>query len=698
MHTNTPSFRLHALFAAVAASSLIVACGGSGGGGGGDAAPAPATVTGTFRDSTVENLDYVAGTAAKAATNASGQFTCRTGETVAFSLGGIALGSAPCGASVTPLNLAGSSDVKDARVVNRLLALQLLDDDSDPSNGIRITDAVKTALAGKTLDFTLDAAAFNTALKAVLPATLNDKFGKRYSARSVDDDRRALVREHFENTLASELGAPVVEAVTQTTPAGTVSVAITRYTVQAAKSFYFPVEGTNAATRADFPDGFLPAYGSGLAFKGTLPDGTLEFYGITDRGPNGDGPNAPVPGGSGTGGAKIFPAPSFAPSIGVIQLGKDGAVLKSSLPLRFSATQKANGLVLPPGAVGNSAEIPLTDALKYEPTKADYSAFGLDTESIVVDTARNALWVSDEYGPFIVKIDPTTGIISKKYQPGTGAADLPPVLALRRANRGMEGLSLDKATGKLHGFLQSPLDDGRANYTTTAVPGATNKSENVRDFARFVRWVEFDPTTEKTRLYALPITGSQYDKGRTGNAKLGDVVSLGGGKFIAIEQGARASDAKVFNHLVLIEIPANATDIATLGSDLEKSSMTGAAVNAADYATVVTLKKTRLLDLNATGWTAEKAEGLAVVDDFTLALTNDTDFGLKTAVLDATGNAIAGADVTACTVDANGNITGSGCATGAAGIRIARTGDNDRAQRLWLIKFTKKLSEFSVPN
>jgi len=54
--------------------------------------------------------------------------------------------------------------------------------------------------------------------------------------------------------------------------------------------------------------------------------------------------------------------------------------------------------------------------------------------------------------------------------------------------------------------------------------------------------------------------------------------------------------------------------------------------------------------------------------------------------------------VTACTVDANGAITGSGCAQGATGIRIARTGDVDRAQRLWLIKFTKKLSEFSVPN
>lgn len=66
-------------------------------------------------------------------------------------------------------------------------------------------------------------------------------------------------------------------------------------------------------------------------------------------------------------------------------------------------------------------------------------------------------------------------------------------------------------------------------------------------------------------------------------------------------------------------------------------------------------------------------------------------------VVDATGIAIAGAEVTACTVDANGAITGTGCAAGSAAIRIGRTGDNDRSQRLWLIKFSKKLAEFSVP-
>jgi hypothetical protein len=381
----------------------------------------------------------------------------------------------------------------------------------------------------------------------------------------------------------------------------------------------------------------------------------------------------------------------------VISLGKTGAVLKSSTPIKFSSTINASGLSIAAGKVGSSGEVPLTDAAKYDATtKTLFSDYGIDTESIVLDTARNALWVSDEYGPFILKIDLSTGIILKKYQAGTGAADLPAVLLKRRANRGMEGLSLEVASGKLHGFIQSPLDDGKASFI---VPGASvATSESIKDYAKFNRWVEFDPSTEKTKLYAYPLDAAIYSGGKTGGAKLGDLISLGNGKFIVIEQGA-GTDGKVFNRLMLVQIPNNVTDIATLGTDLEKSSMTGTAMNAANYANVVVLKKTLLLDLNAAGWLAEKAEGLALVDENTLALVNDDDFGLKTIVQTASGAIVEGADVTKCTVDIKGALTtssGTGCAAGNT-TRVTRGADTERPNRLWLIKFTKKLNDFIVP-
>lgn len=682
--------------AALGASTLLSACGG------GDTAvaAAPATVSGVFLDAAVEGLDYVVAGGVKASTGADGGFTCKAGETLAFSMGGIALGSAPCAAIVTPLTLAGSADIKEDKVGNRLLALQALDEDNDPSNGIKLSAAVQAALAGKALDFGAPAAAFNTAMNALLA-----QLPAQYQGRAADDAHRDLAREHFEDSLASRLGAPVAETVTQSNSLGSVSAAVTRYQIRAANAFYVPYEGGDEAVKAEFPKGFLPSYGSGLAFKGKLADGTLEFYGLTDRGPNGDGPKVPASvvtaGAGGTSDGKFFPSPSFAPSIGVISVGKDGATLKSGMPIRFSATISASGLSIAAGKVGSSGEVPLTDAAKYEAGgKATFSDHGLDTEAVVLDTARNALWVSDEYGPFILKIDLASGIILKKYQPGSGAADLPAVLAKRRANRGMEGLTLEVASGKLHGFVQSPLDDGKASFTVPGASAAT--SESIKDYAKFNRWVEFDPATEKTRLYAYPIDGARYAGGKTGNAKLGDLVSLGGGKFIVIEQGA-GPDGNVFNRLMLVQIPATATDIAAMGSDLEKSSMTGAVVKGVDYAGVVPLKKTLLFDLNAAGWRAEKAEGLALVDDNTLALVNDDDFGLKTVVFDTAGKPIGGADITKCAVDANGAITTTTASAAAFGCtagnttRIARGNDSERPNRLWLFKFGKKLADFTMP-
>ncbi|MYM85331.1 esterase-like activity of phytase family protein [Duganella sp. FT50W] len=664
--------------------AALTACGGSDNA---PAAPAKTSMTGVFLDGAVENLDYVAGSATKASTNAKGEFTCYAGDTVSFSIGGIALGSTLCATSVTPLELSGTTDVKNSKVINRLLALQLLDDDSDPSNGIKLNADVKTALATKSADFNADAATFNAAMSANLAVA-----GAKYATRTVDDSRRALVREHFEDTLASRIGAPVNEAFSQTTPLGTVAVTVTRYQVQAASSYYIPYEGTNTKVKEEFPLGFLPSYGSSIAFKGISANGDLEFYGLTDRGPNGDGPNLPSLSGSGTTGAKIFPSPSFAPAFGVITVGKNGAVLTSSTPIKASANVKVSGLPVPPGTLGNSAELPVFDAMKYDAnSKATFDVNGIDSEAIVVDKKRNVLWVSDEYGPFIVKLDPATGVILNKYAPGSG---LPAIFLKRRANRGMEGLTLDTTTDKLHGFLQSPLTDGSALYSVTG------KNEQVERYARFTRWTEFDPTTGKAgKMYAYPLDAADYQDGRTGNAKLGDVVALGNGKFIVIEQGA-APNGKVFNKLMLIEIAA-ATDISASAfnattSDLEKSSMAGAAVNGADWKAVTTLKKTLLLDLNAIGWQAEKAEGLTVVDGNTLALANDNDFGMKTKIYDASGKAIDDADVTKCNVDASGAIITSttlGC-NATNSIRVARGVDVERPSRLWLIKFGKALTSF----
>ena len=438
---------------------------------------------------------------------------------------------------------------------------------------------------------------------------------------------------------------------------------------------YVPYAGASAAVRQAFAKGFVPAVGSGLAFQGKAADGSLTFLSITDRGPNGDGPK--VQRGDKTFDSKIFSTPDFSPAIATITVKNDQARVTALRPIRSGDGTAITGLPIAQG-VGSSGEIALDDNLR--PLR--YDANGMDTESIVID-GKNTLWISDEYGPFIAKLDAKTGKILKKYAPGTQPTDLPIILSKRRPNRGMEGLALDRSSGLIHGFLQSPLSGGKVDLA--------GKSESVHNYAPFVRWLTFNPKTESSKLYAYPLNAADYKGGKTGNAKLGDLVALGQNRFITIEQGSGA-DGKVFNWLMLVEIPQNASDITTAGVELEKSSILQKPVDGADYSRIVPLKKTLLLNLNQLDWSAEKAEGLALVDNQTLALVNDNDFGLRTAVFDNSGKEIK-ADITECTANEQGASQGD-CVDKKVQVVPAKAAD--LAQNFWLIRFPKALNQYTV--
>jgi len=81
----------------------------------------------------------------------------------------------PFGYRITPVTLTPDAENSDDhRVVNRLIFLQTLDDDGDPENGIKITDAVHIAAANIILDFTLPVDEFISGEFAVLLNNLND--------------------------------------------------------------------------------------------------------------------------------------------------------------------------------------------------------------------------------------------------------------------------------------------------------------------------------------------------------------------------------------------------------------------------------------------------------------------------------------------------------------------------------------------
>ncbi len=147
--------RLKVLFSLVV-SFALVSCGGGGDGGGGT--PSATTSTGTFVDTPVQGLTVQSGNL-QGETSATGSFQYFPGQPTSFFVGALNLGTAgnlPANAIVTPLNLTQTPNptLNTAGVVNRLMLLQALDGDGEPTNGIVIpSQTIQAAATWPPVDF-----------------------------------------------------------------------------------------------------------------------------------------------------------------------------------------------------------------------------------------------------------------------------------------------------------------------------------------------------------------------------------------------------------------------------------------------------------------------------------------------------------------------------------------------------------------
>jgi len=153
---------------------LLFGCGGGGGGN----TTVPATSTGVFLDSPVINIGYRTETL-KGVTNALGEYEYLPGETVIFFIGDLDFPAVTATDRVTPLDVAGTQDTANSKVINMIRLLQTLDQDGDPSNGITITDIAKSSATQvnfelSTADFAASSAVKNLILNAGLVAPVNE--------------------------------------------------------------------------------------------------------------------------------------------------------------------------------------------------------------------------------------------------------------------------------------------------------------------------------------------------------------------------------------------------------------------------------------------------------------------------------------------------------------------------------------------
>ncbi|MGY4827784.1 carboxylesterase/lipase family protein [Sphaerotilaceae bacterium SBD11-9] len=161
-------------------------------------------LSGVFVDSPVSGLDVTGTLTPAATTDANGRFSYQAGETLSFSIGNLALGSATAAATLTPLAItAGASTATDRRVTNKLVLLQTLDADGDLNNGIQITAAIRAAVSAQALNFDQPAADFRTSLTPLLTAlnaanAFSDLDPRPRTARAV-----AAAQEHFARSTAA---------------------------------------------------------------------------------------------------------------------------------------------------------------------------------------------------------------------------------------------------------------------------------------------------------------------------------------------------------------------------------------------------------------------------------------------------------------------------------------------------------------
>jgi hypothetical protein len=349
-------------------------------------------------------------------------------------------------------------------------------------------------------------------------------------------------------------------------------------------------------------------FGSALARD---PRDTTSFFLLADRGPNVDGFRPRE---------KIFPVPSFTPQIGRFQLREGRFVRAAVIPLSDEKGRPLSGLPHPPGP-GATGEMgtdltgnPLPGGGE---APAGYSDRGFDFEGLAPMT-DGSFWLSDEYGPFLIHVGPD-GRIRERISPFGGERSLPAVLARRRPNYGMEGLAR-LPDGTLIGLMQGPLENPGPD-----VPGIRR--------TRVTRMVWYDPASGRSRQFVHLL--ERPDLMNTA------IAARSATSFLTIERDVGLpTDRGAVKRIYRVDL-RDATDVSgdpasPRGLLVEGRTLEELTIDAEDPAALLGSHGIRvagkvlaadLLQLEAP-YPHDKPEGIAILDDSTVTVSNDDDFGL----------------------------------------------------------------------
>ena len=338
------------------------------------------------------------------------------------------------------------------------------------------------------------------------------------------------------------------------------------------------------------------------------------LYMVTDRGPNG---TVKVGDESRT----TFPVPDFTPTIFLVSLENEAIEVLDAIPLVGKSGAPVTGLPNTDRLDAPAWDFSGEKQLPYNPS-------GLDTEGLVLAN-DGSFWLADEYSPSLVHVRIDGTVVARYVPEGLELAgadypvvgSLPAIYAERRSNRGFEGLAISGDGSTLFAALQSPLyvpdkKAGQASVNTRILAFSTSAAKPSAEYVyQFDDVTAFDPAVE----------------GATDEMKLSGIAWVNETTLLVIE---RTDDVAKIYAIDLSGatnlLGGEADDAGTSPSLEERNDLGGTAI--------VPVAKTLVVDLNEVATMPQKIEGLAIIDDTTIAVANDNDFDINE--FDADGRTI----------------------------------------------------------
>jgi hypothetical protein len=326
---------------------------------------------------------------------------------------------------------------------------------------------------------------------------------------------------------------------------------------------------------------YIGGYGSSMAYS----EADSCFYLLTDRGPNVDGATPE---------SKVFPMPDFVPHIGKFRLLDGELVLVEKIELKEANDTPFSGI---PTIKGDGSTNETAYTLKGE-VISNNDRRGIDPEGLAL-APDGSFWISEEYGPYILHFD-TKGNLIEEFSPFNGV--LPQHYAMRRPNRGMEGLTINADGTMLFGMMQSPL---------------YYPSKETKNKSQLVRIIAINLADKKISEYLYLLSNARN--------VISEIEAIDNSTFLVLERdGDFPLNGKGCKHIYKINL-SKASNIANDNRPFETMSAEILAKN-----DIRPVSKELFCDILEAipNYPHDKPEGIALINKHTLCIVNDDDFGI----------------------------------------------------------------------